>query len=130
MTDIERAILRVLTEYPDIRQAILFGSLAAGCETRESDVDLAIAADKPLDSATRISLIETLAQCTGRPVDLVDLRTVGEPLLGQILAHGKRLLGANSGYAELIKRHVFEEADFMPYQRRILSERRSAWIRK
>jgi predicted nucleotidyltransferase len=29
-----------------------------------------------------------------------------------------------------IKRHVFDEADFMPYYRRILGERRDAWIAK
>ncbi len=64
-----------------------------------------------------------LAECTGRPVDLIDLQTTGEPLLGQILKHGKRLLGEDALYAELIKRHVFAEADFMPYYRRILMER-------
>jgi hypothetical protein len=34
-------------------------------------------------------------------VDLVDLHTVGEPLLGQILRHGKRLLGGGTCYADL-----------------------------
>jgi len=51
-------------------------------------------------------------------------------LFGQILAHGKRLAGDDAVYAEFIKRHLFEEADFMPCHLRILSERRSAWIAK
>jgi len=58
-----------------------------------------------------------------RPVDLIDLHYVGEPLLGKIIAKGRRILGDNicSGY--LIARYLSAEADFMPYQRRILKER-------
>lgn len=113
-----------------IRLAILFGSLAKGRATRESDLDLAILTESPLTAETQMALIGELSVAFGRPIDLIDLRTVGEPLLGQILKHSIRLLGSDADYAELIKRHVFEEADFMPYRRRILAERRQAWIGK
>jgi len=118
MTTIETMIQAILAQHPEIRLAILFGSLATGQGHRDSDVEI----------KAKMSLMEELAECTGRPIDLIDLQTIGEPLLGQILKHGKRLLGADGLYAELIKRHVFDEADFMPYYRRILKERRSAWI--
>ena len=130
MTPIEKPISRTLTEFPEIKLAILFGSLATGKGRADSDIDLAIDIGQPLSIETKMALIGKFAECTGRPVDLVDLQTVGEPLLGQILEHGKRLVGADADYAELIKRHVFAEADFMPYQRRILAERRKAWIAK
>lgn len=68
-----------------------------------------------------------LADAFGRPVDLVDLRVVGEPLLDQILGHGLRLLGDDEALARLLSRHWLEEADFMPYRRRILAQRRQAW---
>ena len=58
----------------------------------------------------KITLISALAETTGRPVDLVDLQSVGEPLLGQILRHGKRLLGSDTQYANLIRRHLFDQA--------------------
>ena len=61
-------------------------------------------------------------------VDLIDLSVVGEPLLGQIVRHGRRVLGSDTIYGELISKHLFEQADFMPYQARILAERRMAWI--
>ena len=128
MTTIETMIQAILAQHPEIRLAILFGSLATGRGHHDSDVDLAIDAGQPLEIKAKIALMAQLAECTGRPVDLIDLQTVGEPLLGQILKHGKRLLGEDGLYAELIKRHVFDEADFMPYYRRILKERRSAWI--
>lgn len=79
---------------------------------------------------TKMALIGDLSQAVGRPVDLIDLHVAGEPILGQILKHGVRLLGSDADYAELIKRHLFDEADFMPYRRRILAERRQAWIGK
>ena len=118
----------VLARYPDIRQAVLFGSLAAGRARTDSDLDLAVDAGRPLTSAEKMDLIGDLAEATGRPVDLIDLHTVGEPLLGQILHGGQRILGTNGDYAELVKRHLFDQADFMPYRDRILAERRKSWI--
>lgn len=130
MTPIETSIQAALVRHPEIRLAILFGSLATGEERLDSDVDLAIDAGRLFDGASKMLLMAEIAECTGRPVDLVDLRAIGEPLLGQILKYGKRILGKDSVYAELIKRHLFDEADFMPCYRGILRERRNAWIGK
>jgi len=66
----------------------------------------------------------------GRPIDLIDLKVAAEPLMGQILRHGRRLMGSDEAYAQLITRHLYEQADFMPYRNRILAERRAAWIGK
>lgn len=126
--DLNDRIRQVLMQHGDIRLAILFGSLAVGRATPASDLDLAVLIQAPLSAETKMALIGDLSLATGRPVDLIDLRTTGEPVLGQILKHGVRLFGSDSDYAELIKRHLFEEADFMPYRRRILTERRQAWI--
>ncbi len=128
MSAIDRQIMPVLVRHPKIRLAILFGSLALGGERPDSDLDLAVDAGAELGVEDKIVLMGQLADATGRPVDLVDLRTAGEPLLGQIVVHGRRLIGSDEAYAELIRRHLFDEADFMPYYRRILAERRQAWI--
>lgn len=87
-------------------------------------------AGRRLTAQEKIALIGELAERIGRPVDLVDLRAAGEPLLGQILRHGKRILGSDACYADLIRRHVFDKSDFMPYRDRILAERRRAWTGK
>lgn len=113
---------------PGIRQAWLFGSVAAGTATAGSDLDVAVDAGRPLGVKERVALIEALALCSGRPVDLVDLKTAGEPLLGQILTRGVRLLGSDADYAELLRRHLFDAEDFQPYVSRMLRERRQAWI--
>ena len=78
----------ILEQHGNIRLAILFGSLASGRATRESD---AVLAGTRLDAGFRMALIGELASAVGRPIDLIDLRTVGDPLLGQLLKHGIRL---------------------------------------
>jgi predicted nucleotidyltransferase len=128
--DLQHALREILTEQGDMHLAILFGSLATGRATPRSDLDLAVQTSAPLTAADKIALIEKLAQSTGRPIDLVDLKQAGEPLLGQILKHGIRLLGSDEDYAALLTRHLFDAADFLPYRSRILAERRQAWIGK
>jgi len=124
------AIHAAIDTQPGIRLAIVFGSLAAGREQAESDLDLAVDAGRPLTADEKLKLMGELAMKTGRPVDLVDIHAIGEPLLGQILRHGKRLRGSVACYADLISRHLIDQADYLPYRRRILVERRRAWIGK
>jgi predicted nucleotidyltransferase len=123
-------LLKVLSGFPQIKLAILFGSVASGEANAQSDLDLAVIAEKPLQAAEKIQLIEALAMATGRPVDLVDVYAAPEPLLGQVIKHGRRILGSDEAYAKLIYKHLIEQADFVPLQNRILSERRMAWIGK
>lgn len=118
----------VFSGLPGIRQALVFGSVASGRARPGSDLDIAVEADHQLDAAEKAALIATLAAATGRPIDLIDLKTVGEPLLGQILQHGQRIVGSDADYANLIRRHLFEAADFQPCIDRLLRERRQAWI--
>jgi uncharacterized protein len=120
----------VLAGFPQLELALLFGSLAQDRHRTGSDIDIAVAAHRALTATEKIALVEALAERTGRPVDLVDLKVVAEPLLGQILRHGRRLLGSDRAYGQLISRHLFDQADFMPYRARVLAERRAAWIGK
>jgi predicted nucleotidyltransferase len=112
---------------PTLTVALLFGSVARGEAGPESDLDLAVATTKPLGVEARLTLVERLAEASGRPVDLVELGSVGEPLLGEILAAGVRLWGSDDAMAELVIRHLREQADFLPYRRRILESRRARW---
>lgn len=125
LTDVIRAALAGVAQ---LQLAIVFGSVAAGQARASSDIDIAIDAGRRLSVPEKMALISAIAEQTGRAVDLVDLRAVGEPLLGQILAHGKRIFGRDECFARLITRHVLDEADFLPYRNRILEERRRAWI--
>jgi predicted nucleotidyltransferase len=127
---IDAQLKEVLAHFPKIAFAMLFGSVALGRQSADSDLDIAVAAKQALTADEKIALVSALADCTGRPIDLIDLKVVSEPLLGQIVRHGRRILGSDTLYGELISRHLFEQADFMPYRTRLLAERRMAWIGK
>lgn len=121
-------LMEILRSHPEIELAVLFGSLAAGRARPDSDIDVAVMGPAPLTAQQKFDLMGDLADASGRPVDLIDVRTAGEPLLGQILQHGKRLLGDDEAWARLLSRHLLDTADFMPYVDRILAERRQRWI--
>ena len=67
----ERAITAALKEVPQVEAACVFGSIATGTAHRTSDVDVAVLAQMPLSGATKMQLIEQLAQASGRPVDFI-----------------------------------------------------------
>ncbi|MDO8370138.1 MAG: nucleotidyltransferase domain-containing protein [Candidatus Nitrotoga sp.] len=127
---IDMQLKEVLAHFPKIALAVLFGSVASGHQRADSDLDIAVAAEQAITVHEKMALISALAERTGRPIDLIDLNGVSEPLLGQIVRHCRRILGSDILYGELIRRHVFEQADFMPYRTRLLAERRMAWIGK
>lgn len=127
MHPVSASLRTVLEKQPRIRQALVFGSVASGRARADSDLDIAVDAGRPLGPDDRLALIEVLALACGRTVDLIDLRTVGEPLLGQILKHGQRIIGSDADHAELVRRHVFDAEDFQPYVDRMLRERRRTW---
>jgi len=124
---IEKPLAGLLSQYPEIRLAILFGSQATGETTIDSDIDLAVLANTPLSTATKFKLIEEIGLEFGCPVDIVDIYHAPEPILGQVFK-GKKLIGDNATYAAMLTRHLLNTADFVPLQQRILSERRKAWI--
>lgn len=117
----------ILTPF-GLRAAIVFGSVARGNATADSDLDLAVLGVNALSSKEKMAMIEALALAFDRPVDLVDLQRAGEPLLGCILAEGRQIMGERAHWAELLSRHLVNQADFVPLQDRILSARRAAWL--
>ena len=127
---IDSLVRDALARCSNVSLAIIFGSVAAGRPRADSDLDIAVGADKPISMPERIAIIQTLAEVTGRPIDLIDLAALTEPLLGQILKHGRRVLGSDTSYGKLISRHLIDQADFMPLIDRMLAERRMAWIGK
>jgi predicted nucleotidyltransferase len=126
---VDDPIIRCLSSHPEIRLAILFGSVAAGRDTPASDIDLAVAGSHPLSADERLHLIGDIAQETGRAVDLVDLATATGSILGRILASGRLVHARDRAlYAELIRRAIYDDADMAPYRDRIHAAQRRRWI--
>ena len=126
LQEILRAVQSTLGD--SVCLVMVFGSCAQGTARPDSDLDIAVDAGEVMSASVRMALTGALAQATGRVVDLVDLRKVGEPLLGQILTYGKRIAGSDRIQAQYLTRHLMDVADFVPLQQRILQQRRAAWI--
>lgn len=81
---IKQALTELLAKRQTLKLAILFGSHATETAGPDSDIDVAVLDERPLSAADKEKLIREIAYNCGRPVDLIDLHAVGEPLLGQI----------------------------------------------
>jgi predicted nucleotidyltransferase len=124
------AIAELLRTHPSVEAAWVFGSVATGDANAASDLDVGILGPTSLSSEEKHRLIDRLAQTVGRPVDLIDLRATRGPIVGRILQEGTRLFCDDSTlYANLLKRWWRNQADWMPYRRRILKERRERWLK-
>ena len=126
MAAIDEQLTRFLTRYPNLKLAMLFGSQATGQASPGSDIDLGLLFDMPLSASDKLGIIQAIGAEFGRPVDIVDLFYAPEPVTGQVFK-GKRLLGDDTVYAELLTKHLVNTADFLPLRERILAERRAAW---
>jgi predicted nucleotidyltransferase len=123
------AILHVLEQFPEVKLAYLFGSAAREQLTCSSDIDVAVAAETKLPLETRLAMALELSKALHREVDLIDLQDVAGEILQQSLCQGIKLLQKDAGLsARLIQRLWFDQADMMPYRRRILAERRGRFL--
>lgn len=126
--NLESSLKKFFQEKKSVQVAILFGSYANGKNTDNSDVDLAVQLPTPLNAQEKYALIFELREITGLDVDLIDLRTAGQPILGQIFKHPVRLKGSDSDFAELTITNVNTTQDFMPYIERMQKERRDNFL--
>jgi predicted nucleotidyltransferase len=123
-------LVAALEPFPELKLVVLFGSAAHGRLRRESDVDVAVMADARLPTTALVDITSALERATGRSVDLVDLEGAHGTLLEAILKEGLRLRADRHRLLDLYRRHVFEQTDFMPAYRKVLSERRQGFLRE
>jgi len=121
---IEAGIAKALAGFPALKVALLFGSAAAGRMTSASDVDVAVAADRPLPINDRFSVQAALSRELKREVDVVDLHKVSGVILAEAMTKGKAVLKDRDVYAALIRKMWYNQADMMPLVRMILERRR------
>ena len=127
--DIVSNIVQVLDEFPQVRIGYVYGSAARDRMTGASDVDVAVAAESPLDLETRLDIAVRLSQTLHREIDLIDLNAVSGDILRRSMCDGTKVLQKDANlHARLVKRLWFEQADMMPYIRRIRAERRRRFL--
>ncbi len=91
--EIDRAeLVRALRELlPEVEAIWLFGSFARGDARAESDLDVAVLAERPIAPDQLWSAATALGARLGLPVDLVDLRAVSLLLRFEVVTRGERL---------------------------------------
>jgi predicted nucleotidyltransferase len=112
-----------------VQVACLFGSGARQGLRFQSDLDVAVASSGgPLAPAALREIARQIAEATGRAADVVDLAVASAPVLRAALVEGRQLLCADPALLFALRRRlVYEAEDFLPYQRRLLEERRRRW---
>lgn len=122
-----RQLQNWLNQKGEVAVAIVFGSYAAAEQNAGSDMDVAIllVSDLPLTAEQKLDYVVQLGKVLKLEIDIIDLKTVGQPLLSQVIKYGKILKGTTAQYAELAIKNINTSQDFMPYIKRMMSERRA-----
>jgi predicted nucleotidyltransferase len=81
--------VRPIAEEYGVKRVILFGSMARGDDTYESDYDLCVDLGRIDDLVKMCGFIIELESALGRSVDVVSERTLDKDLLAEVLAHGR-----------------------------------------
>jgi predicted nucleotidyltransferase len=89
--------------FPEALGVWIYGSVAQGRARRDSDLDIAIPPDRPLDSWERLERAQKVAERVHREVDLVDLRKVSPVLRFEVVTRGKRVAARDSYAADVME---------------------------
>lgn len=110
------------TAAPSVQLVVLFGSAARDRVRRDSDLDVAVRADEPVDlDALYVLLAPRLATSA---LDHVDLRRAGPLLAFEVVRHGKLLYerdpGAFRTFQSLASRRYVDTEKLRRTQRRAI----------
>jgi predicted nucleotidyltransferase len=127
--DISDRIANVLEQETGLKLVLMYGSAAADRMRHDSDVDIAVLFDNPLNLEQKMDLISRLERELKRNVDLVDLFNLSGTILKQILCKGRILINNDpAALTRLYQRMVYNQADMMPYVTRTLLERQQRFL--
>lgn len=106
-------LLEALRKQPNVRLAVLYGSVARGEEREDSDLDLLVRLRRD-DYGVRAELMDTLSQAADRQVQIVSLEQAEEAplLLSDVLLDGRVLVDREGDWSRLRsrKRQILQRA--------------------
>lgn len=117
-----RVVAHVRARVPDLLAIYRFGTWGTVAERTDSDLDIAVLADSPLDPMKRFELAAELARVAGRDVDLADLRAADSVFRAQVISTGVRLFAVDERASG-----IFEDFVYANYAR--LNEERKYILR-
>lgn len=110
-------LARVADAHPEVCAVYLFGSLARGDATIDSDVDVGVLYLDRQTLETTLALEQEVEQAIGRDVDLVDVARAGA-FLALDIVRGERVFCRHRVRADLFELYVLRRAgDLLPFER-------------
>ncbi len=103
----------LLALLPDVQAAYRYGSAGSEYERTDSDIDIAVMADHPLDFPLLLKVSSELARLTGHEIDLNDMRRLPVTLRVQIVTNGVRLFARDPAKADEYDSHVLSEYAYL-----------------
>lgn len=102
---------------PGLAVAYLYGSEARGEARHDSDVDIAVAAERPLSGDTLRAAREALELALGRDVGLIDLSVAPLPLAREVLRDGRRLHTPDPTFADHLEVRILRDYEDLKRRR-------------
>lgn len=127
MQDAVKEAIKAFFEGDDnLRLVFLFGSMAKGTASPDSDVDVAVLFAAPPSSLELVDMRTRLEEHLKRDADLISLNSAGPIIKMQVLKTGIQILGRKGDYEEFFVRTVNEYHDF----KRIIAPLEEAVLRR
>ena len=101
-------VQEVLVKQTNPLAIILFGSYSRNTQNVDSDIDIAIKAEK-LDRKMLFNLKQELEEITSKDIDLIDLDDISDSFRYEILMNGKLLYCADSYKFDMYKIDMMRE---------------------
>jgi predicted nucleotidyltransferase len=122
-------IIQVLENFPLILLSTLFGSASRNQLRPDSDIDIGVAADRPLSAEQYLEITLELSSRLNREVDLVDLNEAKGLILSEALCSGIILFCRNTNLLSgLIRKVWMYNSDMLPHVRKILEIRNQRFV--
>ena len=110
------------------RLVLVYGSAAAGRLNPSSDVDIAVAGERPFDKMTLLAVEGELSALLERPVDLIDLNRVEGLILREAIVHGLRIKLDRELFVKFHCKVMTYREDFLPLRRFMQDKRIERFI--
>lgn len=115
-------VQRLREQVPEVLVIYLFGSAVTGGRHEESDLDVALLADAPLDRMRRWEIQQELAVELGQSVDLIDLLRVPTVLRMQVVSTGEVLWSGDENERAKFEMYVYSSYTRLNEERREILE--------
>jgi len=121
LTTLQKNLEEFSLQQENFLLVFLFGSVARGIDTDESDVDVAIMFEKVPDFYKLGDLEDQLSRCAGKEVDILTSNTASPIIKMQVLRHGVLVKRDKRAYNEFFV-STFNAYNDLKYLRKEIEE--------